>query len=138
MAIKIGSVKRRPREQISHKKRARKCRSQKVLNIQLLFRIMDNQNMSVVIKISFKNLLNEIVDKFDVAPPISPHTKKIDAEQEVAKIAIEHLKDMFNFEVDDFNLHDKEMYRQHLEQVDFALVEALQENKALKDEIAKI
>ncbi|KAG5555803.1 hypothetical protein RHGRI_006446 [Rhododendron griersonianum] len=68
----------------------------------------------------------------------SPHTKKIDAEQEAAKIAIEHLKDMFNFEVDDFNLHDKEMYRQHLEQVDFALVEALQENKALKDEIVKI
>ncbi|KAF7114405.1 hypothetical protein RHSIM_RhsimUnG0087100 [Rhododendron simsii] len=133
------------------------------------FRIMDNQNMSIVIKISFKNLPNEIVDKFDVAPPMwesyqtveknfrasveirdnaieigsiilysSPHTKQIDVEQEAAKIAIVHLKDMFNFEVDDFNLHDTEMYHQHLEQADFALVEALQENKALKNEIAKI
>lgn len=103
---------------------------------------MENQNASIVIKISFKNLLHEIVEKFHMAPPIweshqtvgkkfqasveirhnavegssiklhsSPHTKKIDAEQEAAKIAIEHLKDMFNFEVDDFNLHDNEMYR---------------------------
>ncbi|KAF7138605.1 hypothetical protein RHSIM_Rhsim07G0196600 [Rhododendron simsii] len=68
----------------------------------------------------------------------SLHKKKIEAEEEGTKIAIKHLKDFLNFEVDDFNLHDKEMYRQHLKQVDFALVEALQENKALKDEIAKL
>ena len=66
------------------------------------------------------------------------HKKKIEAELEVAKIAIEHLKNFLDFEVEDLNYQDKEFYRFHLEHADFALANALQENKDLDDHIAKI
>lgn len=39
----------------------------------------------------------------------STHKKKIEAAQEAAKNAIEHLKNFLDCEVEDFNYHDKEL-----------------------------
>lgn len=68
----------------------------------------------------------------------SVHKKKIEAKQEAAKNAIEHLKNFLDFEVEDFNYRDKELYCYHLDQANFTLANTLQENKALTDHIAKI